>query len=83
MIASVDTHAKRGDSTQIEAPSLMGGAVPAGQTPKLRVVHEEPVDIQALNRAEIEARDWSACHVNGDRGPVVCWQTRVRRWWRG
>jgi hypothetical protein len=33
--ASVDTHAKRGDSTQIEAPSLMGSAVAVedGQTP--------------------------------------------------
>jgi hypothetical protein len=27
-LASVDTHAKRGDSTQIEAPSPMGSAVP-------------------------------------------------------
>jgi hypothetical protein len=34
-VASVDTHAKRGDSTQIEAPSLMGSAVAVedGQTP--------------------------------------------------
>jgi hypothetical protein len=27
-LASCDTHAKRGDSTQIEATSLMSGAVP-------------------------------------------------------
>lgn len=34
-LASVDTHAKRGDSTQIEAPSPMGSAVAAtgGETP--------------------------------------------------
>jgi hypothetical protein len=38
LAASVDTHAKRGDATEIAAPSPMSGAVPAkqgdAQTPK-------------------------------------------------
>jgi hypothetical protein len=50
---------------------------------KLRVVADEPIDIQALNRADIERRDWSACHCAGDKGePLLSW-SRVRRPWRG
>jgi hypothetical protein len=38
--------------------------------PKLAAVPAEPVqrvDIQALNRADIERRDWSRCHIDADR----------------
>ena len=37
--ASCDTHAKRGDSTQIEAPSPMGSAVGNAETPNLSEGH--------------------------------------------
>jgi hypothetical protein len=43
---------------------------------------DEPVDIVALNRADIEARDWAACHINGDRNPPLLSWERVRRTWR-
>jgi hypothetical protein len=42
---------------------------------------EEPVDIGALMRAERnDPERWRRVHEYD--GPVVCWQTRVRRWWR-
>lgn len=51
----------------------------------LRVVAptEEPIDIAALNRADIRERDWAAVHVAGDRAkPLPMWE-RVKRTWRG
>jgi hypothetical protein len=50
--------------------------------PKLRVVGEQPVDITAALRAEIEARDWSKVHVTGDRSAPIFLPDRLRRIWR-
>lgn len=50
---------------------------------KLRVVAEEPIDIQALNRASILQRDWRLVHEAGDKGVAVDRFDRPRRWWRG
>ena len=41
---------------------------------------EQPTDITALNRAEIEARDWSRCHILGDKGPRIDLPEKRRRW---
>lgn len=38
---------------------------------RLRIVKESPIDITALNRADIGARDWSACHIAGDKSKAV------------
>ena len=40
------------------------------------------VDIYASWLAEIESRDWSACHVNGDKAQGLALSDRPRRWWR-
>ena len=39
--------------------------------PKLELVHEPPVDITALNRASIEARDWDQVMIAGDKAKSV------------
>jgi hypothetical protein len=49
---------------------------------KLSLVPEQPLDIAALNRADIEKRDWSAVHVAGDRRAPVYLPDRVKRLWR-
>lgn len=51
---------------------------------KLRIVpDEQPTDITLAMRAEIEARDWAAVHVAGDRRAPVFLADAVRRVWRG
>jgi hypothetical protein len=47
--------------------------------PSLRIVNEQPLDIAALNRADIEKRDWSAVHISGDRRAPVYLPDRVKR----
>lgn len=52
--------------------------------PNLRAVTtepEQPKDITALLRRDIEARDWARCHVEGDRRPALDLPERVRRIW--
>jgi hypothetical protein len=39
--------------------------------PKLHIVAEQPIDISALIRADANARDWSRCHIEGDRRAPV------------
>lgn len=52
--------------------------------PALKLVATEPtVDITLAMRAEIEARDWGAVHVAGDRRAAVFLPERLRRVWRG
>lgn len=43
---------------------------------------DEPLDISALIRADVQARDWASVHVNGDRGPAISLGQRIRRVWR-
>lgn len=53
--------------------------------PKLELVPLVPptADIYARWRAEIRKRDWSACHIRGDRGVVVdLGDKRAGRWLR-
>jgi hypothetical protein len=50
--------------------------------PSLRVVQEQPLDIAALNRADIAARNWEKCHIDGDRRAPVYLPDRVKRLWR-
>jgi hypothetical protein len=38
---------------------------------KLRIVAEPPIDIGALQRADIAARDWASVHVEADRRGAV------------
>lgn len=43
----------------------------------------EPVCITAKLRADIAERDWSACHIAGDRAePVKLGERRPVRLWR-
>jgi hypothetical protein len=49
---------------------------------KLSLVPEEPLDIAALNRADIAARNWEKCHIEGDRRAPVYLPDRIRRIWR-
>jgi hypothetical protein len=42
---------------------------------------DEALDIAALNRADIEKRDWAAVHVAGDRRAPVFLPDSVKRWW--
>lgn len=42
---------------------------------------EQPVDITALNRAAIEARDWDAAMVWGDKQKPVSLPERTRKAW--
>jgi hypothetical protein len=49
--------------------------------PALHVVAEEPIDICALNRADILERDWSAVHVAADKRPAITLGDRVKRTW--
>ena len=44
------------------------------------VSSDTPVDITALNRAAILERDWSACHVAGDKGPRINLPEKRRKW---
>jgi hypothetical protein len=48
----------------------------------LKLVKPAVVDIYASWRAEIAARDWSACHVAGDRNPSLELSDRPKRNWR-
>ena len=50
--------------------------------PRLHAVPaaSEPLDITALNRAAILERDWSACHVAGDKGPRINLPEKRRKW---
>jgi hypothetical protein len=51
---------------------------------KLHVVapaQEQPADLTLAMRAEIEARDWAAVHIRGDRNPSLGFFDRVRRTW--
>jgi hypothetical protein len=53
--------------------------------PNLRAVTPEPeppIDVTALLRRDIEARDWAKCHVEGDRRQALDLPERVRRIWR-
>lgn len=49
----------------------------------LRVVRPERIDITALMRAEIRARDWDAVHIAADRRSPIYLPEFVRRVWRG
>ena len=53
--------------------------------PKLTVVDPKPersvVDLYEKWRAEIAARDWSACHIAGDRNPSLELSDRPK--WKG
>jgi hypothetical protein len=40
-------------------------------TPALRIVAEPPIDIGALQRADVLARDWASVHVEADRRRAV------------
>jgi hypothetical protein len=51
-------------------------------TAKLRIINqaEEPVDITALNRAEIGPPDrWAKMHIEADRRSPIGWMEN-RRW---
>jgi hypothetical protein len=50
--------------------------------PRLAIVTDEPIDIAAAIRADILMRDWSACHVAGDRAVPLRIGERVKRMWR-
>ncbi len=45
-------------------------------------VTEQPLDITSLNRADIIKRDWSACHVKGDRSKPLMINDTPKRLWR-
>jgi hypothetical protein len=47
----------------------------------LRIVEEAPKDVTMLLRADINARDWAAVHVAGDRRAPVFLPDVVKRWW--
>lgn len=50
---------------------------------RLKLVATEPtVDITLAMRAEIEARDWGAVHVAGDRRAAVHIDEPRKGWWR-
>lgn len=52
---------------------------------KLRAVPDAPVeavDVHALLLADIRGRDWSRCHIAGDRRQPVHLPDPVRRGWR-
>lgn len=42
---------------------------------------EAPLDITLAMRAEIMRRDWSACHVRGDRAQPLELSDRPKRTW--
>jgi hypothetical protein len=42
---------------------------------------EKRIDITALNRADIKARDWSAVHIAADRRAPVDLAEPVKRTW--
>lgn len=50
---------------------------------KLRIVPDEPVDIHAIGRAAIEARDWGAVHIAADKRAPVALADARKRGWRG
>jgi hypothetical protein len=51
--------------------------------PKLKIVSAEPVlDIGSLIRADILKRDWTACHIAGDRRKPVEIEDRRKGSWR-
>lgn len=60
------------------------GRQPKKRPPELHIIKttHRPVDITALLRAEIEQRDWSKCHVAGDRNPPLDIADRPKRGWR-
>jgi hypothetical protein len=41
-----------------------------------------PIDITALNRADIKARNWSAVHIAADRRQPVAIEDCKKRTWR-
>jgi hypothetical protein len=50
---------------------------------KLELVEDPPLDIAALNRADIRERDWSRCHIAGDRAKPLPFFERIKRtWWK-
>lgn len=55
--------------------------------PKLHAVPDDPEgeiirDLQQRMRDEIAARDWSACHIRGDRAAPLALADCPRRMWR-
>lgn len=51
-------------------------------TARLKLVAEAPIDITALNRADVgDAERWAKCHVEGDRRAPVWLPDRVKRGW--
>jgi hypothetical protein len=52
--------------------------------PALHLVarQSEPIDITALNRADIAKRDWSAVHIAADRRQPVAIEDCKKRTWR-
>jgi hypothetical protein len=53
--------------------------------PKLAIIKttHRPVDITALLRAEIEARDWERVHVTSHRSAAIELPDRPKRsWWK-
>jgi hypothetical protein len=44
---------------------------------KLELVEDQRIDIAALNRADIHERDWSRCHITGDRSRPISLPERV------
>ena len=44
-------------------------------------LQRKPIHISDIMRADIKRRDWSACHIAGDRNPPVTlseWRMAVR-----
>lgn len=48
----------------------------------IRETHRPVIDIYAGWRAEVEAIDWSATHIRGDRGQPVELNDGPKRGWR-
>ena len=59
----------------------MSEVISMKRKPKLRLV-EQPVDINALNRADIASRDWARVMIEGDRRPSIELPDRPLRLWR-